>query len=90
MLVMPLVFVAIVGAFTRTKVTENLGRISAVVLAVLLGTVAVAALTGWAAVVLSGPGGRELHRRRRWLRAPRVSKPCRPTSSRWRTSRCRR
>ena len=38
MLVMPLVFVAIVGAFTRTKVTENLGRISAVVLAVLLVT----------------------------------------------------
>ncbi len=57
MLVMPLVFVAIVGAFTRTKVTENLGRISAVVLAVLLGTVAVAALTGWAAVVLSGLAG---------------------------------
>ena len=57
MLVMPLVFVAIVGAFTRTKMTENLGRISAVVLAVLLGTVAVAALTGWAAVVLSGLAG---------------------------------
>ena len=57
MLVMPLVFVAIVGAFTRTKVTENLGRISAVVLAVLLGTVAVAALTGWAAVALSGLAG---------------------------------
>ena len=57
MLVMPLVFVAIVGAFTRTKVTENLGRISAVVVTVLLGTVAVAALTGWAAVVLSGLAG---------------------------------
>ena len=57
MLVMPLVFVAIVGAFTRTKMTENLGRISAVVLAMLLGTVAVAALTGWAAVVLSGLAG---------------------------------
>ncbi|RDB61978.1 L-cystine transporter [Gordonibacter sp. 28C] len=57
MLVMPLVFVAIVGAFTRTKVTENLGRISAVVLAVLLGTVAVAALTGWAAVAFSGLAG---------------------------------
>ena len=57
MLVMPLVFVAIVGAFTRTKVTENLGRISAVVLAVLLGTVAAAALTGWAAVALSGLAG---------------------------------
>lgn len=57
MLVMPLVFVAIVGAFTRTKVTENLGRISAVVLAVLLGTVAVAALTGWAAAAFSGLAG---------------------------------
>lgn len=57
MLVMPLVFVAIVGAFTRTKVTENLGRISIVVLAVLLGTVAIAALTGWAAVALSGLAG---------------------------------
>lgn len=57
MLVMPLVFVAIVGAFTRTMATENLGRISAVVLAVLLGTVAVAALTGWAAVAFSGLAG---------------------------------
>ncbi|WP_080799937.1 L-cystine transporter [Arabiibacter massiliensis] len=57
MLVMPLVFVAIVGAFTRTQATEHLGRIGAVVLAVLLGTVAVAALTGWAAVVLSGLAG---------------------------------
>ena len=45
MLVMPLVFVAIVGAFTRTKVTENLGRISAVVVTVLLGSVACAALS---------------------------------------------
>ena len=50
MLVMPLVFVAIVGAFTNALATESLGRISAVVLAVLLGSVAVAALTGWAAV----------------------------------------
>ena len=57
MLVMPLVFVAIVGAFTNALATENLGRISAVVLAVLLGTVAVAALTGWAAVALSGLAG---------------------------------
>ena len=56
MLVMPLVFVAIVGAFTNALATENLGRISAV-LAVLLGTVAVAALTGWAAVALSGLAG---------------------------------
>ncbi|HIW75501.1 MULTISPECIES: L-cystine transporter [Gordonibacter] len=57
MLVMPLIFVAIVGAFTRTKVTERLGHISAVVLAVLLGTVAIAALTGWAAAALTGLAG---------------------------------
>lgn len=57
MLVMPLIFVAIVGAFTRTKMTERLGRISAVVLAVLLGTVAVAALTGWAAAAFTGLAG---------------------------------
>ena len=57
MLVMPLIFVAIVGAFTRTKVTENLGRISAVVLAILLGTVAVSALVGWAAAAFTGLAG---------------------------------
>ena len=57
MLVMPLIFVAIVGAFTRTKMTERLGRISAVVLAVLLGTVAVAALIGWAAAAFTGLAG---------------------------------
>ncbi len=57
MLVMPLIFVAIVGAFTRTKITERIGRISAVVLAVLLGTVAVAALTGWAAAAFTGLAG---------------------------------
>ena len=42
MLVMPLVFVAIVGAFTRAEVTDNLGKIGAVVLVVLLATVAIA------------------------------------------------
>lgn len=54
MLVMPLVFVAIVGAFTRAEMTERFGRIAVIVLAVLLGTVAVAALVGWGAAVLSG------------------------------------
>lgn len=54
MLVMPLVFVAILGAFTRAEVTEHFGRIAAVVLAVLLGTVTIAAIVGWGAVVLSG------------------------------------
>lgn len=54
MLVMPLVFVAIVGAFTRAEVTERFGRIAGAVLAVLLGTVTVAAVVGWGATVLTG------------------------------------
>ena len=57
MLVMPLVFVAIVGAFTRTKATENLGKMGGSVLVVLLGTVAIAALFGWATIALSGLAG---------------------------------
>ena len=57
MLVMPLVFVAIVGAFTRTKATENLGKMGGSVLAVLLGTVAIAALFGWATIAFSGLAG---------------------------------
>lgn len=51
MLVMPLVFVSIVGAFTRSGVTNHFGKISGIVLAVLLVTVAIAALIGWGAVV---------------------------------------
>lgn len=54
MLVMPLVFVAIVGAFTRAEVTERFGRIAVIVLAVLMGTVSIAAFVGWGSVVLSG------------------------------------
>ena len=57
MLVMPLVFVAIVGAFTRAEVTEHFGRIAFAVLAVLLGTVTVAAVLGWGATVLTAHAG---------------------------------
>ena len=57
MLVMPLIFVAIVGAFTRTEATENLGKIGISVLAVLLGTVAIAAVFGWATIAFSGLAG---------------------------------
>ena len=57
MLVMPLVFVAIVGAFTRTNATDNLGKIGGSVLAVLLCTVAIAAVFGWATIAFSGLAG---------------------------------
>lgn len=46
MLIMPLVFVSIVSAFTRLEKTSNLGKISFSVLATLLGTTAVSALVG--------------------------------------------
>ena len=45
MLVMPLVFISIIGAFTKMKVSEKLGKISATVLTSLLGTTAIAALS---------------------------------------------
>lgn len=57
MLVIPLVFVSIVSAFTRLKVTEKLGKISSTVLASLLGTTAVAALIGYGTVLLFGLNG---------------------------------
>lgn len=57
MLVMPLVFVAIVGAFTRTQATENLGKIGGTVLVCLLCTCAIAALFGWATIAFSGLAG---------------------------------
>lgn len=52
MLIMPLIFVSIVGAFTKIQQTKDLGKISFSVLATLLGTTAIAALIGWAAVML--------------------------------------
>ncbi|MGE8204892.1 L-cystine transporter [Heyndrickxia sp. NPDC080065] len=46
MVVMPLVFISIVGAFTKLKLTKNLGKISFLVIGILLGTTAVAAAIG--------------------------------------------
>ena len=52
MLIMPLIFVSIVGAFTKIQQTRDLGKISFSVLATLLGTTAIAAFIGWGAVML--------------------------------------
>ncbi len=57
MLVIPLVFVSIVSAFTRLNVTEKLGKISSTVLMSLLGTTAVAALIGYGSTILFGLNG---------------------------------
>ncbi|WP_086349072.1 L-cystine transporter [Candidatus Enterococcus clewellii] len=57
MLIMPLVFVSIVGAFTKMKESNKLGKISFNVLATLLGTTAVAALIGYGSTILFGLQG---------------------------------
>ncbi|HBK5874169.1 TPA: cation:dicarboxylase symporter family transporter, partial [Enterococcus faecium] len=57
MLVMPLVFISIIGAFTKMKVSEKLGKISATVLTSLLGTTAIAALIGIGSTMLFGLQG---------------------------------
>lgn len=57
MLVMPLVFISIVGAFTKMKSSKKLGKISANVLVTLLATTAIAALIGIAAVMVFGLDG---------------------------------
>ncbi|GIN86579.1 L-cystine uptake protein TcyP [Heyndrickxia sporothermodurans] len=46
MVVMPLVFISIVGAFTKLKLTKNLGKISFLVIGILLGTTAISAAIG--------------------------------------------
>ncbi|GCF94511.1 L-cystine transporter tcyP [Enterococcus florum] len=57
MLVMPLVFISIVGAFTKMKTSKNLGKISANVLFILLATTAIAALIGIVSVMIFGLDG---------------------------------
>ncbi|WP_353949076.1 L-cystine transporter [Sporolactobacillus sp. Y61] len=57
MVVMPLVFISIVGAFTKLKITKNIGKISSLIIGSLLGTVAIAALTGIAYALAFGLNG---------------------------------
>jgi len=46
MIVMPLVFVSIISAFTKLKRSHNLGKISVLIIGLLVGTTAVAAAVG--------------------------------------------
>lgn len=46
MIVMPLVFISILGAFTRLSLSSNIGKISVLIIGILLGTTAVAAIVG--------------------------------------------
>ncbi len=51
MIVMPLVFISILTAFTKLKLSSNIGKISILVLGLLVGTTAVAAAVGIATAV---------------------------------------
>lgn len=46
MVVMPLVFISIVGAFTKMKLTKNIGKISFLVIGLLLATTGISAAIG--------------------------------------------
>ncbi|MEA1851486.1 L-cystine transporter [Cytobacillus sp. OWB-43] len=46
MIVMPLVFISILGAFTRLSLSSNIGKISVLIIGILLGTTALAAIVG--------------------------------------------
>ncbi len=60
MIVMPLVFISIVGAFTKLKLTKNIGKISFLVLGILIGTTAIAAAVGIGSALGFGLDGIEL------------------------------
>nr|WP_243450014.1 cation:dicarboxylase symporter family transporter [Neobacillus terrae] len=46
MIIMPLVFISIVSAFTKLQLTKNIGKISFLVLGILLGTTAISGAIG--------------------------------------------
>ena len=57
MLVIPLIFVSLVGAFTQLKMTTKIRKIATSVLAILLGTTAVASFLGFSSVAIFNLGG---------------------------------
>lgn len=60
MIVMPLVFISIVGAFTKVQLTKNLGKISGLGIGILLVTTGIAAAIGIASALGFGLQGIEL------------------------------
>ncbi|MBO8164174.1 MAG: L-cystine transporter [Brevibacillus sp.] len=51
MIVMPLVFISILVAFTKMKLSHNIGKISTMIIGILVGTTAIAAAIGIAASI---------------------------------------
>jgi L-cystine uptake protein TcyP (sodium:dicarboxylate symporter family) len=60
MIVMPLVFISIISAFTKMKLTNNIGKISTLIIGILVGTTALAAAIGIAATLAFNLDGAQL------------------------------
>ncbi|QRG68335.1 L-cystine transporter [Brevibacillus choshinensis] len=60
MIVMPLVFISIVSAFTKLKLSNNIGKISSLILGILVGTTAIAAAIGIASTLAFNLDGAQL------------------------------
>ncbi|WP_428910063.1 L-cystine transporter [Niallia sp. Krafla_26] len=60
MIVMPLVFVSIVGAFTKMKLTKNIGKISFLVIGILILTTGISAAIGIGTTLSFGLDGFEI------------------------------
>lgn len=60
MIVMPLIFISIVGAFTKLKLTKNIGKISFLVIGILIGTTAISAAIGIGSALGFGLDGIQL------------------------------
>jgi uncharacterized protein len=60
MIVMPLVFISILAAFTKVTIGKGFGKMAGRVLGILIGTTAIAALIGIAATLLFGLDASEI------------------------------
>ncbi|MFD2369080.1 L-cystine transporter [Brevibacillus sp. GCM10020057] len=60
MVVMPLVFISIVSAFTKLKLANKVGKISSLILGILVGTTAIAAAIGIASTLAFNLDGAQL------------------------------
>ncbi|MDW0118040.1 L-cystine transporter [Sporosarcina thermotolerans] len=60
MIVVPLVFISILGAFTKVTIGKNFGKMAGMILGILVGTTAIAAVVGISASLLFGLDASEI------------------------------
>lgn len=60
MIVMPLVFISILAAFTKITIGKNFGKMAGMILGILIGTTAIAAVIGISATLLFGLDATEI------------------------------